>query len=119
MKLAFAALAMVAASASVAAAQPIPVPSDPRARYEAVSVDKRRDGLVEIITRRQGPSGTSFARREVDCRQRLFRYIGEGDTLEQAKRPAPNWSEPLRLDPLGQNSATCRTSWRSNSSGER
>jgi hypothetical protein len=90
MKLAFVVTALVAVGASVAAAQSIPVPSDPRARYEAVSVDKRRDDLVEIITRRQGPSGTSFARREVDCRRRLFRYIGEGDTLEQAKRPAPN-----------------------------
>jgi len=81
---------MMLAIVSAAVAQTISVPSDPRARYEAVSVDKRRDGLVEIITRRQGPSGTSFARREVDCRRRLFRYIGEGDTLEQAKRPAPN-----------------------------
>lgn len=74
----------------VLAAQPIAIPSDSRARYEAISVTKRQDGLVEIITRRQGPSGTSFARREVDCRRRMFRYIGEGDTLEEAQRPAPN-----------------------------
>lgn len=29
--------------------------------------------------------------------RRLFRYLGEGDTLEEARRPAPN---PGRMSPL-------------------
>jgi hypothetical protein len=83
--------------AGTAMAQAIAVPSDPRARYELVRKVRRDDGLVEITTRRQGPSGTSFARREVDCRRRLFRYLSEGDTLEEARRPAPS---PGRMSPL-------------------
>jgi hypothetical protein len=90
MRVGLAIVCLLLAQVGTAAAQSISVPSDARARYEAVSVIKRRDGLVEIITRRDGPSGISFARREVDCRRQLFRYIGEGDTLEEAKRPAPN-----------------------------
>lgn len=90
MRFALATLGLLVAQATAATAQPITVPSDPRARYEAESLTRRADGLVEIITRREGPSGTTFARREVDCRRRLFRYVGEGNSLEQAKRPAPN-----------------------------
>jgi hypothetical protein len=92
-----AATAVLALTASAAHAQSISVPSDARARYEAVSTTKRPDGLVEIITRRQGPSGMSFARREVDCRRRTFRYVGEGDTLEEAKRQGPNPGQMAEL----------------------
>lgn len=92
-----AAVAILALAASAASAQSIAVPSDPRARYEAVSTTKRPDGLVEIITRRQGPSGVSYARREVDCRRRTFRYVGEGDTLDEAKRPGPNPGQMAEL----------------------
>lgn len=69
-----------------AVAQPIPVPSDPRAQYQAVNVTRKPDGSVEILTHRDGPSGSSFALREVDCRGDRFRYLGEGDTGEEAMR---------------------------------
>lgn len=97
MKVWIAALGLLLTQAGTAMAQAIAVPSDPRARYELVSKIRRDDGLVEITTRRQGPSGTSFARREVDCRRRLFRYLGEGDALKEARRLAPS---PGRMSPL-------------------
>ena len=67
-----------------AIAQPISVLSDSRAKYTALDVKAKDKGLVEILTRREGPSGTSFARREIDCANARFRYLGQGDTREQA-----------------------------------
>lgn len=69
-----------------ALAQPVPVPSDPRARYDAIWMTRKPNGLIEVLTRREGPSGVRFALREVDCRGNRFRYLGEGDTREQAEQ---------------------------------
>ncbi len=78
--------ALIAVVAVPAFAQPIAVPSDSRARYEALSVTQKPNMLVEVLTRREGPSGVSFALREVDCRGDRFRYLGEGDTRQEAMR---------------------------------
>lgn len=96
MRLAYLLPAAALLVANPAVAQPISVPSDPRARYEALEIAPRRNGLLEIVTRRDGPSGTSFAVREVDCRGDRFRYVGEGDTLVEAKRR----TDSNRLAPL-------------------
>jgi hypothetical protein len=40
---------------------------------------------VEILTKREGKSGTSYSIRQIDCARHQFRYLGEGDTLEEAK----------------------------------
>ncbi len=68
------------------------VPTDPNARYTVVEVRKLGAGKAEITTKRDGPSGTSYARRLVDCPSKRFRYLGEGDTLEEmeSSRPSPN-----------------------------
>lgn len=73
--------------------EPLAVPSDPRARYFVVE----RAGTAArpvITTKRVGPSGTSYARREFDCGARRVRYLGEGDTKAEADRPneEPNLS---------------------------
>lgn len=68
----------------------VSVPSDARAKYKVLDLHKVRPGLVSITTQRDGPSGTSFAKREVDCRAKRFRYVGEGDTLEEMQRARPN-----------------------------
>jgi hypothetical protein len=39
----------------------IPVATDTQASYYALALEKRPDELVEIVTRRTGPSGTSYA----------------------------------------------------------
>lgn len=68
----------------------IKVASDPSAAYRLLSLSKMANGNLQVTTGRVGRSGTSFARREVNCRAMTFRYLGEGDTLTQAMRNAPN-----------------------------
>jgi len=81
------AAALLCASAALAQTTAIPVPSDPRARYTLVSQSGSSGGL-EVVTRRSGSSGVSYTRRQINCRQMSFRYLGEGDTLEQAMTSA-------------------------------
>jgi hypothetical protein len=47
-------------------------------------------GHLEVLSQRTGPSGTSYARREIDCRAETFRYLGEGDNRAEAERDSPN-----------------------------
>ena len=92
MKTTLAVLAFIsfAVAAQAASAQKIYVPSDRRASYTAVEVKNAGRGMIEIITKRNGPSGTSYARRLVDCVGSKFKYLGEGDTLEEARRNRPS-----------------------------
>jgi hypothetical protein len=81
-------LALTSISA-VAAETPLDVPSDPKARYfvlEKVGKGAERT----ILTKRVGPSGTSFSRRLYNCSQGTVKYLGTGDTLEQMKRSKPD-----------------------------
>ena len=55
-------------STPVSDGKEIAAPSDPNARYWLLSVDKMANGNVEVLSRRQGSSGISLARREIDCR---------------------------------------------------
>lgn len=77
----------------------ISVPSDSRATYDLVELRKAGTKRV-VVTKRVGPSGTSFAIREVDCKAQAFRYLGEGDTLAAAKRSKKAES----MSPLSQGS---------------
>ena len=101
---------------SHAAATQISVASDPSARYQLLSLSKLPNGNLQVLTRRDGRSGTSFARREVNCSAMTFRYLGEGDTLKQAQRNTPNrgrMSEAFRDSISGEVSRfACRRSRR-------
>lgn len=66
--------------------EPVAVPSDPGATYRLLSWSKLASGNLQAITRRDGKSGTNFARREIDCDAMTFPYLGEGDTLEEAMK---------------------------------
>jgi hypothetical protein len=68
----------------------IPVTSDPGATYHLLRWSMMPNGNREALTRRDGPSGTSYARREIDCEARTFRYLGEGETQAEAEADAPN-----------------------------
>jgi hypothetical protein len=70
----------------------IDVPTDLKAKYTVVDVKRVGGGKAEITTRRDGPSGTSYAKRLVDCGSMRFKYLGEGDTMEELSRskPSPN-----------------------------
>ena len=71
-------------SVALAAVIAIKVVSDPSATYHLLRSSRLATGNLQVITRRQGRSGISFARREVNCSAMTFRYLGEGDTLAQA-----------------------------------
>lgn len=77
------------------AEQVISVPTDPSAMYTVLDITRRPDSLVEITTRRDGTSGTSYAKRLVDCASATFKYLGDGDTLEMMRnsKPDPNMAE--------------------------
>jgi hypothetical protein len=78
-------------------AQLVPVRSD-NATYYLLRQSRMANGNYEVVTRRDGRSGTSYARREVRCRGgRAFRYLGEGDTYEQALKEAPNLGQMSEL----------------------
>lgn len=59
------------------------VPSDPSAKYTIIDLKRISSSIVEVTSQRDGSSGTSFARREVDCAANAFRYTGDADTLEE------------------------------------
>lgn len=75
---------------SVGEGYAIPSPSDPRARYRILSVNRLPSSRLEVLSRRDGPSGASFARREIDCNAMTYRYLGEGESRAEAERDSPN-----------------------------
>jgi hypothetical protein len=66
----------------------IPVPSDSRASYYLVSRGEI-DGLPITLVRRDGSSGVTYAVRQYNCSRRVERYLGTGDTPEEATQPRP------------------------------
>lgn len=88
-------IAILAATAGIvmasnASAQAIPVPGDPGASYSLVSIKKISAKRIEVVSKRVGRSGTSYARRLVDCGNMTFKYLGEGDTLKEALVDSPD-----------------------------
>jgi hypothetical protein len=73
-----------AAQPNVGETRSIPYASDPNAKFEILSNKPLANGNIEVMTKRIGPSGTSFSRREISCSEYEYRYLGEGDTLEEA-----------------------------------
>lgn len=65
----------------------IDVPSDANAAYSVVDISTKVNGRVTITTNRRGSSGQTFSRRECDCGANKFRYLGDGSTLADAKKP--------------------------------
>lgn len=82
---------------------PYTASADPTAAYSLLSVKPGEGGNIVAMTRRTGSSGTSYSNREIDCRGQLARYIGEGDTREEAERPSRNAGE---MAPLVEGSST-------------
>lgn len=78
----------------------IPVAGDPaRATYQLVEWSELPNGNREAVTRRDGSLGTSYSRREIDCGQRRSRYLGEGDSREEAEQDYPTPNEMSDLVP--------------------
>lgn len=70
--------------------QALHIPTDSKAKYTVLSVNKSgRNGAI-IVTRRVGSSGTSYAKRLVDCKASKFKYLGSSDTLAGLKKSKPS-----------------------------
>lgn len=59
----------------------IPVWSDKKATYTDEGSGVLENGNLWVITRRNGPSGLTFAKREINCRASTFRYMAEGTSI--------------------------------------
>lgn len=77
--------AILAVCLPAQAQENVAVPSDPKAKYTLLEAKERSDGLVEILTRRVGPSGISYSKRLTNCGDATFKYIAEGNTLDTMK----------------------------------
>jgi hypothetical protein len=71
------------------AGESFPVNSD-TAKYRLLRQRTLSNGNLEVLTERIGTSGTSYARREINCDAGTFRYLGEGDTQNDAEQDGPN-----------------------------
>jgi len=60
----------------------IAVWSDPKATYTDEGSGVLPNGRLWLTTRRAGPSGVTFSKREIDCAVGSFRYMEEGVSLE-------------------------------------
>ena len=40
--------------------------------------------MVEAVSRQVGVSGTSYSKKEINCEEHSSRYLGEGDSIEEA-----------------------------------
>ncbi|HEU4457183.1 MAG TPA: hypothetical protein VFR81_29205 [Longimicrobium sp.] len=86
-------------AASAEKGEVIPVTSDPGATYHLLRWSTMPGGNREALTRRDGRSGTSYARREIDCEARTFRYLGEGDSEAEAEADSPDPGDMGELVP--------------------
>lgn len=79
------------AVAQVDIGKPYKIESDLSATYYNLEIGGSGN-LRTIVTKREGKSGTSFSKREVNCSNRTFRYLGDGDSLAamKASKPSPN-----------------------------
>jgi len=77
----------IALSGTAMAETRISVPTDAKASYFILSKAKLANGNLQVVSRRVGPSGTSYSRREINCQRMTFRYTGEGDTLRELDQP--------------------------------
>ena len=86
-------LLLVAAAPLLASAAevPISVPSDPKAQFFVLEKGGTGNDRT-IVTKRVGPSGTSYSKRLYNCKNSTVKYLGTGDTLAEMKssKPEPN-----------------------------
>ena len=77
------------ATVALAAETPLKVPSDPKAKYYVLEKSGAGTDRV-ILTKRVGPSGTSYSRRLYNCSNSTFKYLADADTLEGLKKAKPD-----------------------------
>jgi hypothetical protein len=63
----------------------IHVPWHQSTRLTALEVKPIGPSTVDVLTRRDAKSGTTYVLRRIDCTAREFQYLGEGTTERQAR----------------------------------
>jgi hypothetical protein len=63
----------------------IPVPWHQSTRLMALELKSSGPDTVDVLTRRDAKTGTTYVLRRIDCRAREFQYLGEGTTEAQAR----------------------------------
>ncbi len=84
----FAILAL-AATPALAFETKLAVPSDTKAQYFVLDRDTKGNER-KITTKRVGPSGTGYSQRLVNCSAGTFKYLGDGETLNEMKMSEPS-----------------------------
>jgi len=71
------------------------IATDPKGIY--VVLEKGGEGNERtILTKREGPSGTTFSKRLYNCAENTVKYLGTGDTMEaMAASPADPTMAPI------------------------
>jgi hypothetical protein len=63
----------------------IPVPWHQSTRLMALELKWIGSDTVDVLTRRDAKTGTTYVLRRIDCKAREFEYLGEGTTEAQAR----------------------------------
>ncbi|WP_230467978.1 hypothetical protein [Biostraticola tofi] len=72
-----------------AAVYKLHIPTDIKAEYTVLEKGGKGN-FKAIVTKRVGPSGTSFSKRLYDCSNHTVKYLGEGDTFEEMQSSSPH-----------------------------
>ena len=89
MKLFLVVLSLVVSVSVFAAEKPLIVPSDPKAKFFVL--EKEGSGAERtIVTKRVGPSGSSYSKRLYNCKNRTVKYLGTGDSLAEMDSSKPD-----------------------------
>jgi hypothetical protein len=91
---------------SFSSAHVISVPSDKTGSYTAELVTEMKQGLAHVVSKRVGPSGTSYTKRECRCGDATSRTLGSGETIDQMQAsPMDPRHTPLMMDRDGMGSS--------------
>ena len=82
---------------AVSEADRIYVPWHKSTRLMALEVQRIDPDTVDVLTRRDAKSGTTYVLRRIDCGAREFQYLGEGVTEQQAREGHAADSQKNRL----------------------
>jgi hypothetical protein len=75
----------------------IAVPWHTSTRLTVVDVNWVSPDVVEIVTRRDSKTGTTFTRRRIDCRRREAVRLGQGLTEAEARTAAAGEAAPAAI----------------------
>ena len=75
-------LSVIISTSVLAAEIPLNVPSDPKAIFFVLEKGSRGTERT-IVTKRVGPSGTSYSERLYNCTDHTVKYLGTGDSIAE------------------------------------